>query len=233
MYKKSESWKMFNQISKTYDLLNNILSLGIHNKWKEKINSFFPERSGLNILDIATGTGDVIFSIMDKREHDIERIKGMDLSTEMMAIGKQKCEQKSYKSKVSFLEGDACEIPFDDQEFDVITISFGIRNVANYKKALKEMKRTIKDNGKLIVLESSIPRFFLIKQFYLIYFRYVLPFIGGLISGKRDAYKYLNKTTEQFPCGNEFKIILEHTGFKNVFVKPLAFGISSIYIAEK
>ena len=233
MYKKSESWKMFNQIAKTYDLLNNVLSLGIHNKWKKKISTFFPNRSNLNILDIATGTGDVIFSIMDRREKDVSKIQGMDLSTDMMAIGKQKCDKKSYKQKVSFLEGDACNIPFNDDSFDVITISFGIRNVANYKKALIEMKRSIKPEGKLIILESSIPSFFLIKWFYLLYFRYILPYVGGLISGKRDAYHYLNKTTEQFPSGNVFKSILTDSGFKNVKVKPLAFGISSIYVAEK
>ena len=233
MYKKSESWKMFNQIAKTYDLLNNVLSLGIHKNWKKKITTFFPNKSNLNVLDIATGTGDVIFTIMDRCEQDVSTIQGMDLSTDMMDIGKQKCDKKSYKSKVSFLEGDACDIPFDNHSFDVITISFGIRNVADYKKALTEMNRAIKPDGKLIILESSIPRFFLIKWFYLLYFRYILPYIGGLISGKRDAYHYLNKTTEQFPSGNAFKSILTDSGFKNVIVKPLAFGISSIYVAEK
>tara|TARA_A100001015_G_scaffold151515_2_gene167994 strand:+ start:5532 stop:6233 length:702 start_codon:yes stop_codon:yes gene_type:complete len=233
MYKKSESWKMFNQISGTYDLLNNILSVGIHKNWKSKINSFFPIHTNLKVLDIATGTGDVIFSIMDKKNGDIQEIKGMDLSIDMMDIGKKKCEKKAYKNKVSFLEGDACKIPFDDQFFDVITISFGIRNVSNYKQALSEMKRAIKDNGKVIILESSIPSNGFVKLFYLLYFRYILPIIGGLISGKLKAYKYLNKTTEEFPSGNHFKEILEQIGFKNVLVKPLAFGISSIYVAEK
>ena len=232
MYKKAESWKMFNQISRTYDLLNNILSCGIHHRWKSFIQQYLPKGSNLSILDIATGTGDIIFKIMDKRHDDVSDIKGMDLSSEMMAIGKTKCSKKSYKDKVTFIEGDACAIPFDNNTFDAITISFGIRNVADYKKALIEMKRSLKANGKLIILESSIPESFVVKIFYLLYFRYILPAIGGLISGKHKAYKYLNKTTESFPCGAEFKNILHQAGFSSVIIRPLSFGISSIYIAK-
>lgn len=234
MYKKSESWKMFNQISRTYDLLNNLLSFGIHHHWKGSISSFFPSKnSNLNVLDIATGTGDVIFSIMDKRAEDIDSIQGMDLSVDMMSIAKQKALKKTYNKKITFLEGDACKLPFEDQSFDVITISFGIRNVSDYKRALSEMKRVLKPTGKLIVLESSIPTFFIVKWFYLFYFRYVLPVVGGLISGKRDAYSYLNKTTEDFPYGAAFKHSLSSVGFQDIFVKPLTFGISTIYVAHR
>ncbi|RAP28327.1 bifunctional demethylmenaquinone methyltransferase/2-methoxy-6-polyprenyl-1,4-benzoquinol methylase UbiE [Candidatus Marinamargulisbacteria bacterium SCGC AG-414-C22] len=230
MIQKNDSWKMFNQISKSYDFLNNFLSLGIHHIWKQKlVNKIsFSTNSG-KVLDAATGTGDILYSIMDKFHHNIATITGLDLSKNMMEVGKQKLAKKPYKDKVTFLHADACKIPFDDQVFDIITISFGIRNVPDVKQALAEMKRVLNNTGKLMILEFSIPTTPLFRSVYLFYFRKILPFLGGLFSGKFSAYKYLNESVEDFPYGEQFKQLMLNAGFTKVESQELGLGIATIY----
>ena len=156
-FDKKKSWRMFNVISKRYNLVNDVLSLGIHHSWRKRLIKNVPQKNNLHMLDVATGTGDVVFSVLKYKHDTVERIIGCDLAEEMMLVGKRKLSKKKYSKKASFVVGDACDLPFEDNSFDAVSISFGIRNVPDYEKALSEMRRVLKPEGKLLVLEFSLP----------------------------------------------------------------------------
>ena len=151
----------------------------------------------------------------------------------MLARGREKIRQRQLQDVISLQEGDAEDIRYDDQSFDALTIAFGIRNVKDVDKSLAEMYRVLKSGGRAIILEFSLPKNKIIKKLYLLYFRYVLPFIGGLISGDRYAYHYLNQTVETFPHGEAFCNLMTAQGFDKVKMIPLTFGVATIYYADK
>ena len=228
---REKVWQMFDRIAHRYDLLNHLLSAGQDIRWRSKMKKYLPDRNNLKLLDVATGTGDQLFSLIkDKR---IESAVGVDLAKEMLNHGRKKAEEKNSLKFVEFREGDATELPFSDSEFDLLTISFGIRNVTDLASAFNEMHRVLKSGGRVIILEFSLPENKFIQNMYLFYFRKVLPRIGGMISGDKYAYRYLNETVENFPFGQEFCNLLAQPGFINVIAIPLTFGIASIYIADK
>ena len=228
---REKVWQMFDRIAHRYDLLNHLLSAGQDIRWRSKMNRHLPDRNNLKLLDVATGTGDQLFSLIkDKR---IESAVGVDLAKEMLHYGRKKAEEKNLSKVVEFRDGDATELPFSDSEFDLLTISFGIRNVTDLASAFNEMYRVLKSAGRVIILEFSLPDNKFIQNCYLFYFRKILPRIGGMISGDKYAYHYLNETVENFPFGQEFCNLLAQPGFINVRAIPLTFGIASIYIADK
>ena len=232
MSNRSNTWKMFDLIASRYDLLNRILSLGIDQYWRRILVRELPQSSALKWCDMATGTGDVIFKgISDRSDIKFDQINGIDMSQKMLDIAISKSASVSTPTK--FDRMDAAKTTFSDRFFDVVTISFGIRNMPSVKDALSEMHRVLSDGGTALVLEFSMPTFLPLKWIYKFYFRTILPLVGGLISGNRDAYSYLNQSSEVFPSGSEFCQLMTDAGFNRVSHKPLTFGIATLYIAQK
>ncbi|OIQ15569.1 MAG: bifunctional demethylmenaquinone methyltransferase/2-methoxy-6-polyprenyl-1,4-benzoquinol methylase [Bacteriovorax sp. MedPE-SWde] len=229
--RKNESYKIFDKIAGTYDLLNHLLSFGIDIYWRKQVIKNLPKRDNLQCLDLACGTGDL--TIVLAKQDSVGKVTGLDMSKGMVEIGKQKIEKKGYANKAAMQIGDGVEIPAADEVFDVTTVSFGIRNFPDPQRSLVNMFRVIKPGGRSMVLEFSIPRSALFKAIYFFYFRYLLPFVGNLISKHKDAYSYLNETVEDFPYGNDFAEMMKTAGFKNVRYHELTFGIATLYIGEK
>ena len=227
---KKTSWQIFNRIAKSYDSVNRVLSFGLDIKWRKKVNSLLPKKESIHLLDLATGTGDQAIMLCDCNPH-IEKAVGMDLSEEMLTVGRTKIGR--FGERIQLRTGDACNIPSEDNCFDAVTISFGIRNVPDVVRSMTEMNRVLNTGGKALVLEFSLPKNPIVRFGHLFYLRHILPFIGGLISGDYEAYRYLNTSIEAFPYGEEFCDLFREAGFKTVNAHPVSFGIATIYEAIK
>lgn len=218
--------EMFDNISKRYDLLNHILSFRIDKIWRKRAISMLQVQKPQYILDVATGTGD--FAIEATRKLGC-RIVGVDISAGMLEVGKRKIEKRNLKSRIELIKADSEDLPFKDELFDGATVAFGVRNFENLKKGLMEIIRILKPGGTIIVLEFSKPAKTPFKQIYFFYFKYVLPFIGRIISKDRRAYTYLPESVHEFPDGDMFTQILGEVGFvENEFFSQ-TFGIACIY----
>jgi len=228
--KKAQVATMFNNIAKWYDFLNHFLTLGIDIVWRNKAIGSLTISQSTKILDIATGTADLALAAAKKKP---ERIIGIDISTEMIAIGKRKVEEQNQQKIITLQEGDSENLIFPESFFDIATSAFGVRNFENLKAGLKEIHRVLKPGGQLMVLEFSKPEKFPVKQLFNIYFSYILPIIGKLFSKDDSAYTYLPKSVKEFPHGQSFCKELENIGFKNTKAQSLSFGIASIYTAKK
>lgn len=224
--------EMFDTISPTYDRLNRILSGGLDSRWRKRLCPFIPQGDDLTLLDIATGTGDQLISLFENLSH-IKQAYGLDVSDGMLEIGRKKLSRKSYADKITFIEGSALALPFDDHSLDAATISFGIRNLPDCDQGLLEMYRVLKKEGRLLILEFSLPANPLVKSAYLFYLRKILPHIGGIVSKHKEAYTYLNQTIETFPYGKEFCRKIEKAGFSHVKAIPMTFGSVTIYVGDK
>ncbi len=229
---KSNSWKMFNEISPRYDLLNRLLSLGLDIRWRNQLAKYLFDGGAHNCIDLATGTGDVLLSFFDKKTC-IRSAIGIDLAEKMLSIGREKIEKRGLSKNIILKHGDANKIPEKDNVFDNATMSFGIRNTVEPVIVLKEINRVLNPGGRALILEFSIPKNPLLKLGHLFYLRTVVPFVGGLVSGNAKAYKYLNSTIETFPCGNEFCQLMKDSGFVNVKANALMGGIATIYQGDK
>lgn len=229
---KSTVWQMFDAISPSYDLVNRLLSLGIDKGWRKRCSEFVPQRGGLHLLDLATGTGDQIFAMMD-RCSNIKRAVGIDLSRDMLKVGRAKLAKKPYQHLVELIDGSALDLPVADGSIDVITMAFGIRNVTDVDQCLKECYRSLSDNGRLILLEFSLPENRFMRKLHLWYLRKIVPTVGGFFSKNREAYEYLNETIEDFPYGSAFAEKMRRAGFSHVSFFPQTFGISTIYVAYR
>ncbi|MBP9853232.1 MAG: bifunctional demethylmenaquinone methyltransferase/2-methoxy-6-polyprenyl-1,4-benzoquinol methylase UbiE [Candidatus Omnitrophica bacterium] len=229
---KSDSWKMFNRISKKYDLLNRILSLGLDISWRKKLSAFLPSQPNVKILDLATGTADVLITLVQDKANVGEGV-GVDMAEQMLEIGRNKVAQKGLQGKIQLRIADANHLPFPEYSFDCATIAFGIRNMENPITVLKEMYRVLKPNGRSLVLEFSLPQNKIIRIGHVFYLRTVVPIIGWLLSGEYKAYKYLNQTIERFPYGPAFCLLMEETGFVHVKANPLLFGAATIYQGDR
>jgi demethylmenaquinone methyltransferase/2-methoxy-6-polyprenyl-1,4-benzoquinol methylase len=225
-------WRMFDRIASRYDLLNRLLSFGQDIRWRKKVSQFLANKDNQFILDLATGTGDQLLYLFQNCTK-IDRAIGTDLALKMLEIGRAKVKKQKLDEYITLQEGNAEQVDFKDNTFDAVTISFGIRNVVSVSQALSEMNRVLKPSGRVIILEFSIPQNRIMRKFYLLYFRYVLPGLGSVISGDGYAYRYLNETVETFPYGDDFCHLLVKSGFQNVFMCPMTFGIATIYVGEK
>lgn len=229
---RTDIWRMFDRIARRYDLLNRLLSFGQDIRWRKKVGQFLANDDNQYILDLATGTGDQLLYLVKKHSR-INRAIGTDLAMKMLEIGQTKIKKEKLAERISLQEGSAEHIDFSENTFNAITISFGIRNVVSVSEALSEMYRVLKPFGRVLILEFSIPKNRLMRKVYLMYFRYVLPTLGSVISGDGYAYKYLNETVETFPYGDDFCHLMVNAGFQNVFMYPMTFGIATIYVGEK
>lgn len=228
---KKESYQIFNQIAGTYDLLNRILSFGIDIYWRNQLLKRVPKGENLQAIDLATGTADLALTL--SKHPNIEKITGVDMSEEMLSLGRVKVSQKNLEQKIELISGNGETIPTGDSTVDLVSISFGIRNFYQYEKSLVDCLRVLKPNGRLLILEFSLPKFFIVRWVYLFYFRYLLPFVGNLLSRHKDAYTYLNQTVEDFPYGEEFVDKLKTAGFKNTGYRELTFGIATLYWGDR
>lgn len=219
---------MFNDISKRYDRVNRVLSLGIDRRWRKTLMRHLSGEN-LSLLDCATGTCDQLLSLM--RTGRIDRAVGIDLAEQMLEIGQKKVGQTPYASQIELILGNALEMPLDSDSFDCITMTFGIRNVQG--DCLPEMHRVLKSGGKVLILEFSLPKNRLIRTLHLTYLRHILPFVGGLLSKNPKAYRYLNQTIESFPYGEAFLERMRQAGFAQTKALPLTFGIATLYIGVK
>ena len=227
--KKKQVTKMFDNIAGSYDFLNHTLSLGMDNIWR-KIAIKKLSNKPATILDIATGTGDYAISAS---KYTNATITGIDISQGMLDIGIDKIIKQGLTDRIKLQLADSENLPFQDNSYDAITAGFGVRNFEDLNKGLSEIYRTLKIGGIVAILEPSEPTHFPLKQFYKLYFHYVLPFIGGLISKDKNAYTYLPDSVSAFPSGNNFLTELVKVGFKECKHIPLTFGIVSLYIAIK
>ena len=228
--KKDQVALMFNNIAHKYDFLNHFLSLGIDRIWRSRaireLKSCNPQR----ILDIATGTGD--FAIAATRLKPDE-IYGIDISTEMLNVGKTKIQKKGLQNQIHLQEGDSENIQFNDNFFDAITVAFGVRNFENLAKGLSEMFRVVRPGGKVVILEFSQPEHFPVRQIYNLYFNRILPLWGRMVSKDQSAYTYLPESVNAFVYGDDFLEIYNSCGFVQTKQIKLSFGIASIYVGIK
>lgn len=229
--KKEQVADMFNSISKKYDLLNHVLSLGIDIYWRKKAIRLLSKDKPQVMLDIATGTGD--FAIEAFKILKPTSIKGIDISRGMLDVGVEKIKKMKLDHVIDLQLGDSENLVFDDNTFDAVTVAFGVRNFENLEKGLAEIYRVLKPEGKLVVLEFSKPYMFPFKQVYNFYFNTILPLVGKLISKDNSAYTYLPNSVMAFPDGKAFLEIMKKEGFREVQWRPLTVGISSIYIGQK
>jgi demethylmenaquinone methyltransferase/2-methoxy-6-polyprenyl-1,4-benzoquinol methylase len=227
-----DSWKMFDRIAPRYDLLNRLLSLRRDVTWRNKVAAYLPDGSQLKVLDVATGTADLLLALFRKNKRVTSGV-GVDLSPRMLRLAQRKSAARKLHSTVSFIRADALRLPFSDQSFDAVTIGFGIRNVADVPKALAEMYRVLKPEGRVLILEFSLPENKLARKLYPLHLRGVIPRLGAWISGDGYAYRYLNETVETFPYGERFCCLMREAGFDKVRAVPLTFGIASIYLGTK
>ena len=229
--KKEQVEKMFDTISENYDGLNRVISFGTDIKWRKKVLASIIEHHPESILDIATGTGDLAIKFAEKTS--ATKIIGLDLSEGMLSIARKKVADTELKYIIEFIKGDSEALPFNNNMFDAITVSFGIRNFENLEKGLSEILRVIKPNGLFIILETSVPTKFPFKQGYQFHSKIVLPLIGKLFSKDKVAYNYLSESASVFPYGEKLNNILRKIGFINVINKPQTFGVATIYTATK
>lgn len=228
--KKEQVAKMFDNISENYDDLNRVISFGIDVKWRKKVIQLIGETNPKKILDIATGTGDLAIMMAELQP---DKIVGLDISAGMLEVGKQKIKTKNLSEKIDMVLGDSENIPFEDNYFDAITVSFGVRNFENLDKGLKEILRVLKPGGIFVVLETAVPTKTPYKQGYYIHSKYILPLVGKLFSKDKTAYSYLSESANAFPFGKAFNNILSKNGFTNTVDLPVTFGVASIYTATK
>lgn len=228
--KKEQVAQMFDNISENYDGLNRVISLGIDVKWRKKVVEIVGKNNPKQILDIATGTGDLALMMADLNP---DRIVGLDISSGMLEVGKQKIVKANLTEKIEMIVGDSEAMPFDDATFDAITVSFGVRNFANLDNGLKEIARVLKPTGVLVILETSNPVKFPFKQGYKLYTNLFLPTVGKLFSKDKAAYSYLSESANSFPFGEAFNNILQKNGFTHTEDTPVTFGVATIYIASK
>jgi demethylmenaquinone methyltransferase/2-methoxy-6-polyprenyl-1,4-benzoquinol methylase len=229
--KKEQVAGMFDSIAHRYDFLNHFLSGGIDKIWRKKAIAKLYNRNVVYMLDIATGTGD--FAIEASRRIKGIQIKGIDISEQMLAVGREKIVKRSLQSCIELAYGDSENLQFQPNTFDAITAAFGVRNFENLNKGLSEMHRVLKPGGMVVILEFSKPSKFPFKQLYNFYFKYILPIIGKIVSKNNSAYTYLPESVKHFPDGKLFINELEKAGFENCNYKSLTFGIATIYTGVK
>lgn len=228
--KKEQVTEMFDNISENYDNLNRVITFGMDVGWRKNVFEMIKAQKPQSILDIATGTGDM--AIMYAKTN-AEKIIGLDISPGMLEVAENKTKELNLEEVIDYQLGDAENLPFDTQSFDAVTVTYGIRNFEDLERGLFEILRVLNPGGTLVVLETSIPENFFLRQGYMIHTKVLLPIIGRMFSTDKKAYSYLSESARDFPYGKRLKAIFEKVGFKSVEVIPQMGGVSTIYKAKK
>lgn len=228
--KKNQVREMFDAISGNYDGLNRMMTFGIDRSWRKQVVALVSKTKPTKILDIATGTGDLAIMLA---QIDNSQVTGLDLSPGMLEIGKQKVYAAGLDKQVDMVIGDSEKLPFEDNSYDAITVSYGVRNFEDLNQGLSEINRVLRPGGILVILETSLPTKFPYKQGYNVYSKTLLPLLGTLFSKDKEAYSYLSNSAKAFPFGKEFNKILERNSFTQVNDRPVTMGVSTIYTAFK
>ncbi|MEO9258404.1 MAG: bifunctional demethylmenaquinone methyltransferase/2-methoxy-6-polyprenyl-1,4-benzoquinol methylase UbiE [Crocinitomicaceae bacterium] len=228
--KKQEVQEMFNNISKRYDLLNHLLSMGIDKSWRKKAVRLLKPFAPKDILDIATGTGDFAIALLKLNPN---KLVGVDISEGMLAKGQEKLKRKKLENKITLQLGDSEQLPFEDASFDAITVGFGVRNFENLEKGLGDMLRVLRPSGTVAILEFSKPKKFPVKQYFAFHSKYIIPFVGKMVSKDKAAYTYLPDSVAAFPEGENFVNIMKKVGYSSVSAHIVSGGIATIYLGKK
>ena len=228
--KKVQVAEMFNNIAGKYDFLNHFLSMGIDKGWRKKAIAAAGVVHPKQMLDVATGTGDLAIAALTLNP---DHVTGIDIAAQMLEVGKTKLKALGVDDKISLSVGDSESMPFADGSFDAVTCAYGVRNFEHLEAGLREMHRVLRPGGRVVILEFSHPTGFPVKQLYRFYFRFILPVLGKMVSKHASAYTYLPESVMAFPQGAEFAGILQRCGFRQAVARPLTFGITSLYTAEK
>lgn len=229
--KKEEVREMFDNIAPKYDLLNHTLSMSIDRVWRRRVVGEMRRAKPGRILDVATGTGDLAIA-MARRIRDVQ-VLGVDLSEQMLAVARRKIEARGLDGRIVLDRGDAERLAVADASVDVATVAFGVRNFGDLGAGLRELARTIKPGGKVVILEFSRPRNRVFRALYEFYSYKILPRIGGLVSRDKRAYEYLPASVGEFPAPEEFMAMMARAGFRNCRARSQSFGIAQIYIGER
>ena len=224
--------RMFDRIAPVYDKLNHILSFGMDFFWRRRLAGLVVKERKLRVIDLATGTGDLLIALLQKNPN-IEEILGLDISEDMLAICRKKLTRYHLTKHAKLICADAHSSGLSDNAFDTVTMGFGIRNTPDVSKTLTEIFRLLKPGGETFILEFSMPQSRTLKFIYLLYLRYCVPFIGRVISGNNEAYRYLNTSIEKFFNVEAFLSLMQKSGFENITAFPLTFGIVCIYKGSK
>jgi demethylmenaquinone methyltransferase/2-methoxy-6-polyprenyl-1,4-benzoquinol methylase len=220
------SGKMFDQIATRYDLLNRVISMGFDRGWRRRLVRGLNCDGRCRVLDVATGTADVAVDVATY--HTLGSVVGLDPSTGMLEVGRKKVEALGLDQRIDLVEGDAQEMPFEDDSFDASCISFGIRNVPDRDRGLREMARVTRPGGRVVVLELSEPRTGFLAPFARFHVHHVVPRIGGLLSGSKE-YRYLQQSIESFPPPEDFAGMMRDAGLRDVSVSRMSFGVAFLY----
>jgi demethylmenaquinone methyltransferase/2-methoxy-6-polyprenyl-1,4-benzoquinol methylase len=229
--KKEQVTRMFNNLAGRYDIMNRVLSVGIDISWRKKAINLLKKDNPQRILDVASGTGDM--AIRAAHILNPQKITGIDISEQMLAVGKKKIEKEGLTSIIELQTGDSETINFPHNTFDAITVAFGVRNFETLEDGLQEMLRVLKPGGQLVVLEFSKPKNAAIRKLYNFYMGIVAPEMAGLFSQNKKAYKYLNESSKAFPDRQLFIEILNTVGYSATSYKTLSLGICCIYSGRK
>jgi len=228
---KNETPGMFSEIAPRYDLLNHVLSLNIDRLWRRELVRMANVHKSGAVMDACTGTGDVAIAFARRLEYGT--VTGLDMSGGMLGIGQSKLRRHGLTDRVKLFEGDALALPFASASFDAVTIAFGLRNLPDYAAGVREMARTLKPRGRLLILEFCPPSGGISLKAYSFYLRSILPMVGGLVSGSKRAYKYLASSIGDFMPRDEILAMLSAAGLEGVRARKLTGGIAYIYYGEK
>lgn len=227
--KKEQVHTVFQNISKKYDRLNNIISFEQHKVWRKRVMKEMSVKKGSTALDVCCGTADWTIAL-SKAVGPQGEVTGLDFSENMLEVGKEKT---AHMDNIHLVHGDAMNLPFDDASFDYVTIGFGLRNVPDYLSALKEMARVLKPGGMIVCLETSQPTLPVFKQVYRLYFKFVMPIFGKLFAKSKEEYEWLQQSTFDFPGKEKLKRLFEQAGFSNIKVRSFTGGVAAMHLGYK
>ena len=228
--KKQQVKRMFDRISRSYDLVNRVLSAGMDLYWRRVAVRALSVSAGDHILDLATGTGDLALALAKKTA---ARVTAADISDKMIALAREKVKKGNLSRRITLVSADSAALPFAPNTFHAVTIAFGIRNFEHVERSIRNMHRVLKPRGRLVILELSTPRNWLFSKLYSAGFLGLSTLVGGVLSGHRQAYQYLWRSVQHFPEGQALVNLLKGGGFENVSWKPLTGGVCSLYVAQK
>jgi demethylmenaquinone methyltransferase/2-methoxy-6-polyprenyl-1,4-benzoquinol methylase len=229
--KKQQVTEMFDQLAGRYDFLNRFLSAGIDVSWRRKAIKKLKKLRPGSILDVATGTGDM--AILACKILNPEKIIGIDISQQMLDVGRKKVEKEGLKDKITLEQGDSETINYSENTFDAVTVAFGVRNFESLENGLNEMLRVLRPGGEIVILEFSKPRRIAVRSLYNLYMGIVAPEVARWFKQNKEAYAYLNRSTNAFPERRYFTEILNRVGFSETKYKSLSLGICCIYTGRK